>query len=195
MFLIIVCVGLSLDLLSKHYVFKWLLSDPSLRSKIDVGPSAALGADAGRAALGLYQRNICGGVKFTLSVNPGVVFGLRVPPVAVVLASLLTVGLIGYFFATSEPSARLVHLGFALILSGALGNLYDRLFSVVVVEGFEPIRHHVRDFIDCSALHYPWVFNLADAWLVIGVGLLILHWVLSVRKQPGREGPVSQSKR
>ena len=192
MFLIVVCAAISSDLLSKHYVFKWLLNDPSLRSQIDVGPGAPLSADAARAALGLYQREVPLGVKLTLSVNPGVVFGLHVPRPAVVVASVLTAVLVGYFFATSERSARLVHVGLALILGGALGNLYDRLFSVVSVEGFEPIAYHVRDFIDCSALHYPWVFNVADAWLVVGVALLMLNWLLAAREQSRREKTARQ---
>jgi signal peptidase II len=133
-------------------------------------------------------------VKLTLSVNPGGVFGSAMPRLVLVTASLLTTALVGYFFAVSDPSARLVHVGLALILGGAIGNLYDRLFSVVSVEGFEPIRHHVRDFIDCSALYWPWVFNLADAWLVVGVALMILHWVLAARRQAKQEKTAPKSK-
>jgi len=49
--------------------------------------------------------------------------------------------------------------GFALVLAGALGNLSDRI-----------LRGHVVDFIRLP--HWP-VFNLADIWITIGVGLLI----------------------
>lgn len=59
------------------------------------------------------------------------------------------------------------------IIGGAIGNAIDR------------IRWgHVADFIDVSRLHFPWVFNVADAAINIGVGLLILELVLdSVRRQ------------
>ena len=40
----------------------------------------------------------------------------------------------------------------------------------------DPILRNVRDFIDCSDLGYPWVFNVADVLLVIGVAILGLHW-------------------
>ncbi|MFC3079120.1 signal peptidase II [Phenylobacterium terrae] len=59
------------------------------------------------------------------------------------------------------------------IIGGAIGNAIDR------------IRYgHVADFIDVSRLHFPWVFNVADAAINIGVGLLILELVLdSMRRQ------------
>ncbi|NOG84419.1 MAG: hypothetical protein HND49_11560 [Planctomycetes bacterium] len=49
-------------------------------------------------------------------------------------------------------------------LSGAIGNLWDRIFY-----------HHVRDFIDVHIgrlYHWP-TFNLADSFICIGVGLLL----------------------
>jgi len=89
-----------------------------------------------------------------------------------------------YFFAVSQADAWLMHIALALVLGGALGNLYDRLFSVVVLPGYEPIRYQVRDFIDCSELYYRWVFNVADTWLVIGAGLLAAHWLaMAIRQQ------------
>ena len=51
--------------------------------------------------------------------------------------------------------------------------------------GIEPIRYHVRDFIDCSEVplplgfRYVWIFNVADVLLVVGVGILLVHWLTS----------------
>lgn len=190
-FVALACVALAGDLASKHYVFNSLLNDSSLQGRLQPPAGQALGATAARAVLGTYQRQICPGVSFTLSVNPGVVFGLPMPRLLVAAATVLTVTLVCYFFATSTD--RLVLPALALILGGAMGNLYDRLFSVVAMEGFEPIRYHVRDFIDCSGLHYPWVFNLADAWLVIGVALLALHWWLVGRHEAKRQKASGQN--
>jgi signal peptidase II len=72
-----------------------------------------------------------------------------------------------------------MHVSLALILGGAAGNLYDRLFSAVRLPGLEPIRGHVRDFIDCRDLAYPYIFNVADALLVAGAAMILLHWLWS----------------
>lgn len=175
--------ALASDLVSKHCVFEALLSDPAIQVRTRV-PSDGLGTvDQARACLGLFQRRVCPGVRFTLSTNPGVVFGIHMPRPVVAATTLATVLILGYFFAVSEAGAYLVHAALALILGGALGNLYDRLFSKVTIPGFEPICRQVRDFIDCSELHYVWIFNLADAWLVIGVGLMVLHWLIAHRRE------------
>jgi signal peptidase II len=53
-------------------------------------------------------------------------------------------------------------LSLGLVMGGALGNVVDRArFGAVV------------DFIDVTALHFPWVFNLADSAINVGVALLL----------------------
>ncbi len=56
-------------------------------------------------------------------------------------------------------------IALALILSGALGNLYDR------------VRYHfVIDFIEVHICHYHWPdFNVADSCIVIGACLLLIE--------------------
>ena len=62
-------------------------------------------------------------------------------------------------------------IALALILGGAIGNLYDRVrFSYVV------------DFLEVRIIHYHWPdFNVADSCIVIGACLLLLE---IFRKQP-----------
>jgi signal peptidase II len=53
----------------------------------------------------------------------------------------------------------------ALILGGALGNLYDRVRL-----------HYVIDFLEVRIIHYHWPdFNLADSCIVIGACLLLIE--------------------
>lgn len=54
-------------------------------------------------------------------------------------------------------------LGLGLVMGGAVGNAIDRArFGAVV------------DFVDVTRLFFPWVFNIADSAITIGVVLLLL---------------------
>jgi signal peptidase II len=66
----------------------------------------------------------------------------------------------------------------ALIVGGALGNLYDRLAYGYVV-----------DFLDFSGLFFPWVFNVADASINVGIGLLLVDALLTREKKGGATSP------
>lgn len=189
-FAAVACSGVAADLLSKHYVFKTMLADPELALRIEgqVAIAPDWSARMHLRQLGV-QRRVCPGMDFTLSTNRGVVFGLDYAPRWVVNAA--TVGaivLVIVFFATSLRTVRSLHVGLALIMAGAIGNLYDRLFSVVTLPGggLEPIRNEVRDFIDCSQLGWMWIFNVADALLMIGVGLILLYVFLDGRRSKAK---------
>jgi len=194
LFVVVCGAGLGADLLSKHYVFENLLNDPQLRQRAEHLRSTyrrQTGRDLKPSeALNLYSRPILPGVKLKLSTNPGIVFGMSMNRWIVSAVTIITIGVFAYFFAASPAGARSIPVACGLIIAGAAGNLYDRLLSSVTPPGFEAIRYQVRDFIDCSGLGYPWVFNLADAWLVIGIGILAASWLIRPgddrhpRKQP-----------
>ena len=64
-------------------------------------------------------------------------------------------------------------LGLALILGGALGNLYDRL-----------ALGHVVDFISLHYGPYYWpAFNIADSAITCGAVLLIVDMLLQSRAE------------
>ncbi len=69
---------------------------------------------------------------------------------------------------------RLLAVGLALVLGGALGNLYDRV-----------VLGHVVDFI---LVHWQdrWffpAFNLADSAITVGAGILILDMIVNKKEQ------------
>jgi signal peptidase II len=75
--------------------------------------------------------------------------------VIVVLAMLWRVG----------RELSLTGIALALILGGAIGNLYDRLRFF-----------HVVDFLEVHIIHYHWPdFNVADSCIVIGACLLLIE--------------------
>jgi len=80
---------------------------------------------------------------------------------------------VGWLAARTNPAHGMARLGFALILSGAFSNnLIDRLVLGYVVDYF--------------LFHTPvWsfaVFNLADAFISVGAGLVILDEVILWRR-------------
>jgi signal peptidase II len=184
LFLTVAALGAASDLISKELVFDHYLEQPGLArwekwTPVVLPPKQR---DPEYTRYVLQNLHLSSepvlGVRFTLSTNPGVVFGFDKLPRWIVnaftgLAVVLMVGM----FAASPRRDRWMHVALALILGGAIGNLYDRLFSSVALPDLPPIRYHVRDFIDASNLGYPWIFNLADAWLVIGVAMIAIHWL------------------
>jgi len=62
-------------------------------------------------------------------------------------------------------------LALGLVIGGAVGNLIDRVrFGAVV------------DFLDFKGLYFPWVFNVADSAITVGVILLIAESVLTPKR-------------
>ena len=76
---------------------------------------------------------------------------------------------IGLGFLTLKQVTRLPAVALCLIAGGAIGNVIDRIrFGFVV------------DFLDFSGTHvFPWVFNVADSAICIGVALLAWHFLKS----------------
>lgn len=107
------------------------------------------------------------GVRFNLLHNTGVAFsqgsGKGLGPWISVLALVVVVGV--SLGATSRTALGAVASG--MIAGGAIGNLLDRAFRGD--GGF--LHGAVVDFID---LQWWPVFNVADASIVVGAGLLVL---------------------
>lgn len=124
-----------------------------------------------------------GVLSLETNLNEGALFGMG-QGLGLVFASISLAAIAGILVMVSRPATQsdrwlLVALG--LITGGILGNLFDRL-------GLPGLRWHapwerqgekvlaVRDWIHFKlegVIDWP-IFNLADSWLVIGAGLLLL---------------------
>lgn len=106
----------------------------------------------------------------TYHLNTGAAFSLfRGATVFLTIATaLIIIGLLAYVYI-KRPQNILELASFTLIISGALGNLIDRIFRGAVV-----------DFLDFRLINFP-VFNVADCFVVIG-GILLFVYVLKYVK-------------
>jgi signal peptidase II len=132
-----------------------------------------------------------GWLRIVHTENPGAAFGVLADGNPL-LRSLILIGVstlvlifVGWALWThTRAFAPLVtRCGLALILGGALGNLYDRI-----------VHGTVTDFIE--VYHGNWsfpAFNVADSAITVGAGLLLLDLLRPARQQleesGGRERP------
>ena len=102
---------------------------------------------------------------FSYVQNYGASFGMLSGGMASrVLLSLISTGVaLGLAYWLGKLHRPVAGAGVGFIIGGAVGNLYDRIAYGYVV-----------DFIDFSGLYFPWVFNVADAAINVGVALLLL---------------------
>ena len=97
--------------------------------------------------------------------NSGIAFGLfaSATPVVTVLTAI-AVGWMLVFFARSGARHPVLPVALGLLIGGSTSNLIDRIRL-----------GHVTDFLD---LRYWPAFNLADSFIVVGVGILFVALML-----------------
>jgi signal peptidase II len=81
-----------------------------------------------------------------------------------VITLLVIVGMIYYVFKY-KPESKILRISFSLIISGAIGNLYDRLAYNFVVD-FVQVHYKGK--------YFP-TFNVADSLVVLGTCLLAIY--------------------
>jgi signal peptidase II len=106
--------------------------------------------------------------------NTGVAFSMFawVGDKGLIAISIAVIAFVLYLAMKSSPRDVFARLGFALIISGAIGNLIDRA-----------VYGHVIDYI---LFHTPsWsfaVFNLADAFISVGAAAVVLQELVNWRR-------------
>ncbi len=127
-------------------------------------------------------------LSITYILNPGAAFGfmantqplIRIPFFILIT---LTAGLAVYAYQRFLPAERKwQRLALGLIWGGAMGNFLDRI-----------IHSQVVDFIDVERIslgplhwgthvlgpyHFPYIFNLADSCITVGLSLLLISYLL-----------------
>ena len=119
--------------------------------------------------------------RLTHVENRGAAFGLFADSASewkiavLVLFSLVALVIVSALLWKNSHAMTTTGVGLALILGGAIGNLWDRLVS-----------GHVVDFLLFYVGQYQWpAFNVADSAIVIGAGLLVFEILFT--KSPAHE--------
>jgi signal peptidase II len=102
--------------------------------------------------------------------NSGIAFGLFASATPLVtLLTALAVGWMLLFFARSGSRHPVLPVALGLLIGGSTSTLIDRIRL-----------GHVTDFLD---LRYWPAFNLADSFIVVGVGILFVALLLGETRQ------------
>lgn len=89
----------------------------------------------------------------------------------IVTMRLVIVVFVIWMWKKTPKDRSFAHLGFALIIAGALGNIFDRF-----------LYGHVIDYILFHTQTWSFaVFNLADSFISIGAACVILDELLQMR--------------
>ncbi|HUI93119.1 MAG TPA: signal peptidase II [Chitinivibrionales bacterium] len=90
--------------------------------------------------------------------------------------NIVAMAIIIVYYRTLKPSDKLMQWGLALIMPGALGNLFDRLVHA---------KTGVVDFIrlGISDRLYWAIFNCADIYVTFGVAIMLWYFLFVEKKQ------------
>jgi len=162
-------LSLALDLLILDQLSKWYVTAQIIRPHLGLEP------------MGLFEWLVQAGEKLppvqipvwpffniVMVWNRGVSFGMfnqetDYGPAILIALSFIIVAWFGIWLFRTRDHMQCA--GIAMVIGGALGNVIDRFrFGAVI------------DFLDFHIAGYHWpAFNIADASIVIGVVVLIVH--------------------
>jgi len=155
---IVIAVVLFLDLLTKYLIS----TNMSLRQRIVIIP---------RFLNFEYTKNFNAAFGFDF-------FGFAGQAFFIAFVSITTAAFIAVMVA-GVKNHRLFRVSLALIIGGALGNLYCRIFHNGGVRDFIQIEYFGQRFFGSTT--FP-VFNLADSALVIGAILFMIYFIAFFNK-------------
>ena len=147
----LICFIVLIDQISKNYIYQNKVQYDNIVSVIE------------------------GILNFTYVENTGIAFGIfsdfdGLKVVFIVVPILITL----YLFSllnNKEFQNPFSHISLLLIISGAIGNIIDRIF-----------RGYVIDFIQFDIDIFPYIFNIADSSVTIGLLLLLYSSIIVQRR-------------
>lgn len=115
-------------------------------------------------------------LSFTYTENTGGAFSMLSNSTwLLILISLVFIILIVMSEKFYKNDSKLFLIAYSLILSGAFGNLIDRIM-------FNYVRDFIKlDFLDFTKINT--IFNVADICVTIGISIMFIHFIISLVKE------------
>jgi signal peptidase II len=179
--ILVTVIGLGMDLTSKSIAFRYVAGTPVVINREEVIRTGFASDQIPPHKPVVVVPHV---LEFTLVANQGAVFGMA--PGKRWVFILFTVAALAFgillFGTWTRPREWLAHVALGLLLAGGLGNLYDRWLFACVRDFIHPLPHVKLPF----GWHYPWggasatevwpyVSNVADLFLIIGIGVLVVR--------------------
>jgi len=113
-------------------------------------------------------------LHFTYAENTGMAFSMFSGEderwVFMLLSTVAIIGIMVYLIFFRPPS-RWMQVSLAMIVGGGIGNMIDRVLLGYVV-----------DFIDFTLIDFA-IFNVADSFVCVGAGILIVYLIIDMVKE------------
>lgn len=163
-----VVFGLVSDLVSKDLAFERIADAP-----VVIAREAVLGADRIGALIPRHEPIVVvpSVLEFTLVLNEGAVFGIGAGKrwFFVVFTGAAMVFVLWLFATGARARDTWAHAGAGLLIAGGLGNMHDRLRYACVRDFIHPLPG-----VEVAGREiWPYVSNVADLWVIIGIVLLL----------------------
>ncbi len=125
---------------------------------------------------------IKGILRFSYVENDGAAFG-SFGDQRWIFMIVSTVGIIALliYLWKFRPASKLACVAISMIIGGGIGNMIDRVFYKGTLPWTQG-KNVVIDFIDFCAFPkiWPWVFNIADSFVCVGAGLMVLWCIIEI---------------
>ena len=127
--------------------------------------------------------------QLTYVENRGAAFGMLSDHrwIFMVVSTIAILAMLVYLWKFA-PKSCWACVGLSMIIGGGIGNMIDRIRL-----------NYVIDFLDFCAFPtlWVWVFNVADACVCVGGGILVVYCVISIiveaREEKKAKSPVGES--
>lgn len=200
LFLTVLVLTLAADLVSKQLAFDHVAPNPVAIDRQQVLQTMAQDPRLLQTLIPTHTPVVVAPkvLQFQLVLNSGAVFGAGQGRRWFFIGFTLVALAFAFFMFVRwhDPKDRFSIAALAMIVSGGLGNLYDRVLFACVRDFIHPLPDVMLPFglkwPSGDPAIWPYVSNVADAFLLIGIGILLIR-LWRAEPPPSEQASASES--